>query len=150
MVSEARESGWNVETWYENSTSTSHKKPSLPYLSLLAKHNTPYELDRVSNDLPSNLKVPSLKDLSSKALDLLSSSRENKKGLLLMIEGSQIDLCAHENDPVCHVNEILSYQAAIKTVQEWVKEKNSKGEKKCHNLNKRSRNWRYHPWKTNE
>lgn len=139
LVGEARENGWNVETWFEDQDlnqnenkkkdSDSSEMPSLPYLNLLAQHNTPYELDRISKDLPSALKVPSLSQLSSKALDLLSNSESNEKGFILMIEGSQIDLCAHENDAACHVNEALAYNKAIKVVQDWVKEKNEKGER---------------------
>lgn len=93
----------------------------LPLLALLAPQNTPYEIDR-------RVSQPSLSSLALKALDTLDKSPTNKKGFLIMIEGSQIDLCAHQNDPACHAREIEAYQQTIDKVSAWVEEKNKGGE----------------------
>jgi alkaline phosphatase len=100
-----------------------------PLLTLLSPSNTPYEIDRLS--LPSSLRAafPPLKSLALSALRLLSESKSNKKGLLLMIEGSQIDLGGHMNDPATHVREIVAYQEAIQAVREWVDAANKRGER---------------------
>lgn len=94
----------------------------LPLLALLAPFNTPYEIDRPDT-------VPALHSLAMKALNTLDNAPTNKKGFFLMIEGSQIDLCAHSNDPACHAREIGAYQKAIDSVTAWVEKKNKMGEK---------------------
>ncbi len=76
-------------------------------MALLSPGNTPYEIDRVN--IPSPLPLDPLSHYAQKALDLLSGSKQNDKGFILMIEGSQIDLCAHNNDPACHAREALAY-----------------------------------------
>jgi len=94
----------------------------LPLLALLAPFNTPYEIDRKKS-------IPPLHSLALKAINTLDRSPRNTQGFFVMIEGSQIDLCAHSNDPACHAREIAAYQKAIKEVQEWVDKKNKEGEK---------------------
>jgi alkaline phosphatase len=94
----------------------------LPLLALLAPFNTPYEIDRADDQ-------PDLSSLALKALETLDKSPKNDKGFLIMIEGSQIDLCAHQNDPACHAREIEAYQKAIEKVSQWVDSKNKAGEK---------------------
>jgi alkaline phosphatase len=148
LVSKAEEEGWNTQVLFgtnnedvslqatgqqqqhqSNSSSrfaaASHPLLSnsldLPLLALLAPSNTPYEIDRRANQ-------PSLSSLALKALDTLDKSPLNDKGFLIMIEGSQIDLCAHQNDPASHAREIEAYQEAIEKVTEWVNKKNVEGE----------------------
>lgn len=94
----------------------------LPLLALLAPFNTPYEIDRQSHQ-------PTLSSLAMKALETLDRSEKNERGFLVMIEGSQIDLCAHQNDPACHAREIEAYQQAIEDVARWVEKKNRAGER---------------------
>ncbi|KAN0060014.1 vacuolar alkaline phosphatase [Thecaphora frezii] len=97
--------------------------PSLPLLALLAPGNTPFDIDRLS--VPASVRPPSLADMASKALKLLSSSPKNHKGFIVMIEGSQIDLCAHNNDPACHAREALAYQDTISVVKRFVERHNN-------------------------
>lgn len=146
LVSIAKEQGWNVKLFFgskvpnwqtEVSMNDIHHKNilqnynseenllsskfDLPLLALLAPQNTPYEIDRQASQ-------PSLSSLALKALDTLDKSPTNEKGFLIMIEGSQIDLCAHQNDPACHAREIEAYQQTIEKVSSWVEEKNKGGE----------------------
>ncbi|KDN52403.1 alkaline phosphatase-like protein [Tilletiaria anomala UBC 951] len=104
----------------------SHKS-ALPFLGLLAPGNTPYEIDRIA--IAEDQRPPSLKMLASKVLHMLDTDSSNKNGFILMIEGSQIDLCAHSNDGACHAREILAYQEAIATVRDFVDSKNAAGER---------------------
>lgn len=128
LVSSAQEKGWNTKVVFEDKEHpTIQGNTSLPILSLLAPFNTPYEIDRLA--LSPTKRLPSLASLSRTALNLLHKSSENERGFLLMIEGSQIDLCAHQNDPACHAREILAYQQAIEEVVEWVKRRNDEGER---------------------
>lgn len=149
LISQAKKEGWNTQVLFgtriqgasspaasfeqrrqDKSSSrfaaTSHQLLSgpleLPLLALLAPSNTPYEIDRQSTQ-------PSLSSLAMKALETLDKSALNRKGFLVMIEGSQIDLCAHQNDAACHAREIEAYEQTIEKVTEWVNKKNQQGEK---------------------
>ncbi|PWY98372.1 alkaline phosphatase-like protein [Testicularia cyperi] len=107
--------------------SAEYPEPKLPFMALLSPANTPYDIDRVN--IPEPLRPPSLKYFATQALDILGKSDQNHKGFILMIEGSQIDLCAHNNDPACHAREALAYQDAIDAVKTWVDAHNSKSER---------------------
>lgn len=108
---------------------------ALPFLGLLAPYNTPYEVDRLQllssyrgTKDEARARYPSLKDLSLGAIKALHADQSNKNGFMLMIEGSQIDLCAHENDPACHAFEAAAYQRAIAAVAQWVDAHNNDDE----------------------
>lgn len=55
-------------------------------------------------------------------LSVLSDSahRKSAHGFFAMIEGSRIDMAAHSNDPVGHLNDILAYQEMIVEVKAFV------------------------------
>lgn len=93
----------------------------LPLLGLITPANLPYVIDRPDT-------VPSLPALAMKAIRTLHDSDKNDKGFFLVIEGSQIDLCGHDNDPSCHAREIQEYQETVDKVVEWVNERNNAGE----------------------
>ncbi|KAI9337682.1 alkaline-phosphatase-like protein [Zopfochytrium polystomum] len=108
-----REHGWKyLETVAEfNNLDAS----GLPALGLFASDHMDYEIDRDPT------KEPSLREMAVKALDLLKESSANsKKGFFIMIEGSRIDMAAHNNDPAAHVHDILAYNDAIAAVKDWV------------------------------
>lgn len=86
-----------------------------------------YQFVENKDQLPSDLKLPllglfaaealshqstepSLKEMTEKAIDLLS---ENKKGFFLMVEGSQIDWAAHENDFPYLIKEMTEFDEAV-------------------------------------
>ncbi|CAG8559372.1 8364_t:CDS:2 [Diversispora eburnea] len=71
-----------------------------------------YEIDRDQNV------EPSLKEMAGKALEILESHSD--KGFFLMIEGSRIDMAAHENDPGTHVHEILEYHETVAVVRKFI------------------------------
>lgn len=99
-----------------------HGADTLPLLTLLTPANMPFVIDRPAS-------IPGLPELSIKALHALQASPKNAKGFFLMIEGSQIDLCSHNNDPACHAREIEEYQETVRRVVEWVEKANERGER---------------------
>lgn len=78
--------------------------------ALFGDRALPYSIDRDPD------KVPSLAEMTSKALDLLSK-KEN--GFFLMVEGSQVDWAAHANDPIGIITEYLAFDAAVGKVMEF-------------------------------
>lgn len=84
-------------------------------INLFTEDHMSYEIDR------DGTVEPSLQEMVSKALEILShATKDSQQGFLLVIEGSRIDMAAHGNDPVAHVHEILAYQDAISQVIKFV------------------------------
>lgn len=72
--------------------------------ALFGKRGLPYNIDRNPD------KVPSLAEMTQKALELLSN---NENGFFLMVEGSQVDWAAHANDPATIIDEYLAFDEAV-------------------------------------
>ena len=70
----------------------------------------PYDIDRDRE------KVPSLRQMTEKALGLLS---QNDNGFFLMVEGSKVDWAAHDNDAVGCITEFLAFDEAVAAVMEF-------------------------------
>jgi len=70
---------------------------------------------------------PSLDEMTSKAIELLSSSPNGKKsGFFLFVEGSKTDWAAHANDPAGVVSELLAFDKAVGSALEFArKDKNT-------------------------
>ncbi|MFG6119938.1 alkaline phosphatase [Thalassobacillus sp. B23F22_16] len=62
--------------------------------------------------------VPSLKEMTSSALDRLS---KNKDGFFLMVEGSQIDWAGHDNDVVAAMSDMQDFEEAYQEAIEFAK-----------------------------
>ncbi|KAI9088329.1 alkaline phosphatase [Phlyctochytrium arcticum] len=113
----ARKEGWNVVNDLKPFQEMSSDETTLPILSLFTPDHMSYSIDRDA------AKEPSLKEMSVKALDILTAANQKKpesKGFFLMIEGSRIDMAAHNNDGAAHVREILAYQEAVAAVKAYV------------------------------
>ena len=67
-----------------------------------------------------NCTQPSLRDMTLKALDVLSKDED---GFFLMIEGGQIDWAGHINDTGWLLHELIKFDEAIEAVYEWVKDR---------------------------
>ncbi|RNB83455.1 alkaline phosphatase [Brevibacillus fluminis] len=80
-------------------------------LGLFASAEIPYVLDRDEN-------TPSLKDMATKAIDILS---KNKNGFVMMVEGGRIDHSGHANDLPANVQETLDFDNAVKAVMDFAK-----------------------------
>jgi alkaline phosphatase len=62
--------------------------------------------------------IPSLADMTSKALDILSA---DKNGFAIMIEGGRIDHSSHANDFPTTIQEVLDFDAAVKVAMDFAK-----------------------------
>lgn len=65
-------------------------------------------------------KVPSLKEMTVKALDILA---QHDEGFFLMVEGGQIDWAGHSNDAGTLLHEMLRFDETIEYVYEWAKKR---------------------------
>lgn len=70
----------------------------------------PYNIDKNPD------KIPSLAEMTEKALELLS---KHENGFFLMVEGSHVDWAAHANDPATMINEFLAFDEAVGKVMEF-------------------------------
>ncbi|KAF9321950.1 hypothetical protein BG003_009268 [Podila horticola] len=87
----------------------------LPTMGLFHLGHMNFEIDRQPSE------EPALHEMAQAALDSLKEhSTKADKGFFLMIEGSRIDMGAHNNDPVAHVHEILEYHRTIALVRDFV------------------------------
>lgn len=57
---------------------------------------------------------PSLAELTSKAIQVLSGADKKNKGFFLMVEGSQIDWACHGNDAAGTIRQMLLFDQAVK------------------------------------
>jgi alkaline phosphatase len=69
--------------------------------------------------MPSEERTPTLAEMSSKAIKMLS---QNEEGFFLMIEGSQIDWGGHENNVPYVLREVKDFDAAVKAALDFAKE----------------------------
>ncbi len=74
-----------------------------------------YDLDR------DPAKTPSISEMTEKAISTLS---QNKKGFVLMVEGSLIDWAAHANDPVGITSDINAFDKAVAVAMNFAKKNN--------------------------
>ncbi|MFF2155872.1 alkaline phosphatase [Paenibacillus chitinolyticus] len=80
-------------------------------LGLFGNSHVDYVLDRTNT-------VPNLAEMTSKAIDILSS---NPKGFTMMVEGGRIDHAGHANDLPSVVQEMLDFDAAVKVAMDFAK-----------------------------
>lgn len=80
--------------------------------ALFGEKALPYNIDRNPD------KVPSLAEMTEKAIELLSK-KEN--GFFLMVEGSQVDWAAHANDAATMIDEYLAFDEAVGKAIEFAK-----------------------------
>ncbi len=78
--------------------------------ALFGERAMPYDLDRNPD------KVPSLAEMTGKAIELLS---KNENGFFLMVEGSLVDWAAHANDPIGIITEFIAFDEAVGKVMDF-------------------------------
>ncbi|KAF9133600.1 hypothetical protein BGX30_012218 [Mortierella sp. GBA39] len=119
LIKESKDYGWEhvVFNKDEFDALAEHDKV-LPRhtLGLFHPSHMNFEIDR------NNKTEPALHEMAGVALKSLQkwTSTTRGQGFFLMIEGSRIDMGAHNNDPVAHVHEILEYHKTIQVVKEFV------------------------------
>ncbi len=80
-------------------------------LGLFGSSHVAYTPDRTED-------IPSLADMTSKAIELLS---QDEDGFAMMIEGGRIDHASHANDFPTTVQEMLDFDAAVKVAMDFAK-----------------------------
>ncbi|KAG0261903.1 hypothetical protein BGZ95_004141 [Linnemannia exigua] len=118
LIKESKGYGWsnvvfNQAEFKELLEKNDHTLP-LPTMGLFHPSHMNFNIDR-DRDLE-----PALNEMATVALRTLKKRSVNGEGFFLMIEGSRIDMGAHNNDPVAHVHEILEYHKTIQVVRDFV------------------------------
>ena len=71
---------------------------------------------------PAVLEEPSLPEMTGKALELLSQSKDARRnGFFLQVEGAMIDKRSHANDAAQTIGEVLAFDDAVKVAYEFAK-----------------------------
>ena len=70
--------------------------------------------------MPDGDRTVTLAELTAYALDSL----DNENGFFLMVEGSNIDKQSHSNQPLAMINELLSFEHAVRTAEMWATGRN--------------------------
>ncbi|RCH92514.1 hypothetical protein CU098_002020, partial [Rhizopus stolonifer] len=118
LLVEAQEKfGWEVVLSKEKYDALETNQVQLPLMALFSPSHMNFEIDRKPDQ------QPALHQMVSKALDILKTkSVEQDKGFFLMIEGSRIDMAAHNNDPAAHLHDIFEYHRTAEIVKKFVDE----------------------------
>lgn len=90
-----------------NDTAAMLDATKLPLLGLFAEDDLPWEIDRVASQ------VPSLEQMTRKAIEMLAAAGTDERGFFLLVEGAKIDKAAHPNDAAAFVREVFQYDAAV-------------------------------------
>jgi len=105
LVNEFKQLGFQyTDSWQQLNTLT-----KAPAMALLAESALPAVLNSEQDN--------QLATLTEKALQLLTPA---EKGFVLMVEGSQIDWCGHDNDIACAMAEMHDFAKAIAVAKAYV------------------------------
>lgn len=107
LISEIKNLGYSYITTRDELNSTKSNK----VWGMFHEKEMAYDIDRDKNV------EPSLEEMTTKALDILS---KNDKGFFVMIEGSEIDWGAHANDPVATITDTLAFDKAVAAAKNFV------------------------------
>jgi len=114
LLSEFRAAGYDV-CESRNALSAATRPNRL--LGLFANGHFPYVIDG-QQGAPAEQTIPSLRDMTAKALDLLQGMR---RGFLLQVEGGRVDHAAHANDAAGALWEMLAFDDALGAVLDYAK-----------------------------
>ena len=94
---------------YVDSLENINNITQIPAIGLFNKISLPYVIDATKNHL---------EVMTDKALELIDNQSDN--GFFMMIEGSQIDWCGHNNDITCAMAEMHDFANSIKIAKQYV------------------------------
>ncbi|CAH6719304.1 repressible alkaline phosphatase [[Candida] jaroonii] len=116
LIAEWKDKGYTFfETKPEFDEYLNSGELTLPALSFWGNEDVDYVIDRNSDT------TPTLADQSRLALNTLTkATADSDSGFFLMIEGSLIDHCGHDNDAACHPRETIEFDDAFAVVKEYV------------------------------
>ncbi|MBQ4833392.1 alkaline phosphatase [Pseudoalteromonas sp. MMG010] len=105
LVAEFKQAGYQ----YNDNINNLAELTQIPAIGLYAEVGLPFAID----ENPTRLTK-----LTTKTLNLLEDQNEN--GFFAMIEGSQIDWCAHANDVACAMAEMDDFAKSIKVAKQYI------------------------------
>ena len=113
LVKEAQQQGYTLAF-----TKSQMERAAGKILGLFAYSALPdaIKVNRTQDD--PNRSVPTLKEMSAKAIEMLS---KNDKGFFLMIEAGRIDWAGHYNDTGTMLHEMLIFNEVLNYVLDWAK-----------------------------
>lgn len=115
VIAIAKEKGFTVFDTKEEFDKYAAEGLTLPALSFWGEEDVSYALDR------DNTTTPSLPEMAKLALDTLTNAtKDSEQGFFIMIEGSLIDHCGHNNDAACHPVETLEFDETFKVVKDYI------------------------------
>lgn len=86
-----------------------------PIMGLFAGDGLPYAIDRI-NDPTLNENVPSLAEMTKKAIEVLS---KNKDGFVMQVEGGKVDWAAHGNDAAALLYDQIDFDMAVAVAMDF-------------------------------
>jgi alkaline phosphatase len=89
-----------------------------PLLGVFADNALPYQRDRLS-DKDLMKKVPSLSEMTRKAIDML---KEHSQGFVLLVEAGKVDWAAHGNDIAGLLYDQVAFDEAVKEAIDFAEE----------------------------
>jgi len=116
LLNEAKEAGYSVVHTRDSLANAQGEQ----ILGLFSSSGMPDGITYSNSKNSEQRTIPSLKEMTQKALDTLSKDPD---GFFLMVEGGQIDWAGHSNDAGTMLHEMLKFDEAIQYVYEWVKDR---------------------------
>ena len=119
VVSEFKAKGYKTFVGDNNRDAFRDYKPSKgdKVFAALAYSHIPYEVERRNSDLKEN-KIPSLKELTSKAVETLY---KQDRPFFLMVEGGRIDHACHAHDVKSVVLDTIAFDHAVGVAYDFYK-----------------------------
>lgn len=98
-----------------NSKELQQTKGDKPIMGIFADEGLPYAVDRINDP---NLKetVPSLAEMTKKAIDLL---KNNPNGFVMQVEGGKVDWAAHGNDAPALLYDQVDFDESVKVAMDF-------------------------------
>ena len=118
LISDAKNSGWNyIESNEDFKNLKLGKNVSLPLLGLFSPADYPFSIDY------HDLEFPILKETALTAVRALAeATKDSEQGFFILVEGSRIDHCGHNNDAGAQVHEVLAYNDAFEAMVKFANE----------------------------
>lgn len=117
LIAEAEQKGYAVAFTKQQLEQAAGEK----ILGLFAASAMPDAFQQKANQLDPERAVPTLKEMTAKALTTLAT---NQNGFFLMVEAGQIDWAEHANDAGSLLHEMLLMEETLRYLLDWVKQRN--------------------------
>ena len=117
LIEEYQKAGYTY--WNRRDSVLSNERPD-KVLGLFSGSHLPFTINHLNSEALKHT-VPTLAEMTRKALEILSQSRE---GFLLQVEGGRVDHAAHANDAAAIFWDQLAFDDAIEVAYEFASKHN--------------------------